>query len=329
MNDRTEGPKAAGMPLEERRRKRRQGLQRGVVILPSAFTLANLFFGVYAIVAASRGDFIWAGWFIVFAAILDMLDGRIARFTRTGSNFGAELDSLVDAISFGVAPGYIIYQLHFHDSAWGWVISFLYITAVVTRLARFNVEQGGEAKRHFHGLPSPTAGMILATLHPFTETALFQTHLTGFEGPQAIGVLVVLLAALMLSHVPYPLVPKIGLGTVRGIFVLVLLAGCAVGALAWPRHFIFPFLLLYTGVGLIRSVGLGLLERLPDRDPLLDEGEDEGGAEVRSLDYRELFERPASGNPSESMGDEDPEKESRARKGPTHKDPTMESEKEK
>ena len=78
-------------------------LQRGIIILPSAFTLGNLFFGVYAIVAATRGDFDWAGWFIVFAGLLDMLDGRVARFTRTGSAFGAELDSLVDAISFGVA----------------------------------------------------------------------------------------------------------------------------------------------------------------------------------------------------------------------------------
>ena len=70
-------------------RRSRQTLQRGVIILPSAFTLGNLFFGVYAMVAATRGDFAWAGWFIVFAAVLDLLDGRVARFTRTGSAFGA------------------------------------------------------------------------------------------------------------------------------------------------------------------------------------------------------------------------------------------------
>ena len=83
----------------------RASLQRGVIILPSAFTLGNLFFGMYAIVASTRGDFIWSAWFIVWAGILDLLDGRVARFTRTGSKFGAELDSLVDAVSFGVAPG--------------------------------------------------------------------------------------------------------------------------------------------------------------------------------------------------------------------------------
>ncbi len=297
---------------------RRRGLQRGIIILPSAFTLANLFFGVYALVAASRGDLIWAAWFIVFAAVLDMLDGRIARFTRTGSNFGAELDSLVDAISFGVAPGFIAYQIYFHDSAWGWVLSFLYITAVVTRLARFNVEQGGEAKRYFHGLPSPTAGMLLATFYPFSQTALFQSYLGGFGGPQTAGILIVLLSALMLSHVPYPLVPKVEIRSLRGGLLLSTMAGCAVAALAWPRHFIFPFLLTYTALGLVRSVLLGLLERLPDRDPLLDEDEDESGAEIRELDYGALApDRYRSMGVGEDEADEDPSEDASGDTGPS------------
>ena len=120
---------------------RRPTLQRGVIILPSAFTLGNLFFGVYAMVSVSRGDFLWAGWCIIIAGILDMLDGSVARLTRTGSAFGAELDSLVDAVSFGVAPGYIMFALFFADAQWSWVLSFVYITAVVVRLARFNIEQ--------------------------------------------------------------------------------------------------------------------------------------------------------------------------------------------
>ena len=102
---------------------RKETLQRGIIILPSAFTLGNLFFGIYAMVATMRGDLIWAGWFIMFAGTLDMLDGRIARFTRTGSKFGAELDSLVDAISFGVAPALIMYRLYFADTNWSWILS--------------------------------------------------------------------------------------------------------------------------------------------------------------------------------------------------------------
>ena len=240
-------------------------------------------------VSASRGEWIWAGWFIVIAGVLDLLDGRIARFTRTGSAFGGELDSLVDAISFGVAPAFIVYRLHFADASWSWLLSFAYITAVVVRLARFNVEQGGEAKAHFHGLPSTTGGMILATFHPFSQTAFFQENLSGLPAAQILAVVMILLSALMLSHVPYPVVPRIGWRTARSTATTVAMGAMTVAALTVPRHFFFPFLMLYAMWGLARSVLLGLVERLPERDPLMDEGEmDEGGAELRSLDYREI-----------------------------------------
>lgn len=271
-----------------RPKRPRPHLQRGIIILPSAFTLGNLFFGIYALVTAARGDLLWAGYFIVFAAILDTLDGRIARFTRTGSSFGAELDSLVDAISFGVAPAFILYQLYLADSAWGWTLSFVYITAVVLRLARFNVEQGGEAKSHFHGLPSPTAGMILATFYPFSQTAFFQAQLADLPWPQIMGLTAVILSVLMMSHIPYAVLPRIGLRTRRGLFnTAVVLGGCFL-AITVPRYYFFPVLVLYTTWGLLRSFLLGLLDRLPERDPLLDEEEDEGGAEVRAMDYRDV-----------------------------------------
>jgi len=269
---------------------RRETLQRGVIILPSAFTLGNLFFGIYAIVVASRGDFLWAGWFIVFAGTLDMLDGSVARFTRTGSRFGAELDSLVDAVSFGVAPGYIMFELFFADTQWSWTISFVYVTAVVVRLARFNIEQGGEAKRHFHGLPSPAAGMTLAAFYPFTQTTLFERYLADQPWQQILGVGIVLLAVLMVSHVPYGRVPKIGLRTGKGIANTVLVLGCVFTAFLVPRYFFFGVLLLYIVWGLVKSVLLGLLDRLPGGDPLLDEDEEEedGRAEVRAVDYADL-----------------------------------------
>jgi CDP-diacylglycerol---serine O-phosphatidyltransferase len=265
-------------------------LQRGVIILPSAFTMANLFFGIYAMVTADRGDFILAGWFIVVAAVLDTLDGRIARFTRTGSKFGAELDSLVDAISFGVAPGYIMYRLYFVDSTWGWLLPFLYIMAVVVRLARFNVEQAGEAKRHFHGLPSPTAGMILATSYPFTQTPFFEAQLSTLPWTQAMGMIMVLLSVLMLSHVPYPVVPRIGFRTARGLLTTGIMLTLIVVAVMVPRYYFFTALITYTAWGLGKSFVLGLLDRVPDRDPLLDEEgeEDDSGAEHRSLDYRAI-----------------------------------------
>jgi CDP-diacylglycerol--serine O-phosphatidyltransferase len=275
----------------------RQTLQRGVIILPSAFTLGNLFFGVYSMVAATRGDFLWAGWYIVFAGTLDMLDGSVARFTRTGSRFGAELDSLVDGISFGVAPGFLMFQLYFNDTQWSWIVSFVFVTAVVVRLARFNIEQGGEAKRYFHGLPSPAAGMTVGTFYPWTQTALFDQYLGDLPWQQIMGVGMVLLGVLMVSHVPYARFPKIGLRTRKGITNTIVVLGCLFAALTVPRHFLFSFALLYITWGLLRSVILGLLDRLPGGDPLLDEEEDENErAEVRDLEYDE-FRSPGGDGP--------------------------------
>lgn len=277
----------------------RQTLQRGVVILPSAFTLGNLFFGVFAIVSASRGDFIWAGWYVAFAGTLDVLDGSVARFTRTGSRFGAELDSLVDAISFGVAPGFIMYRVIFESTPGYWVLSFVYIAAVVVRLARFNIEQGGEAKRHFHGLPSPAAGLTLACFYPWSQTPFFEAYLSDLPWQDIWAVGVVLVGVLLVSHVPYARFPKIGLRTPKGIATTVLVLAGVFAALSVPRYFIFSLGLLYITWGLLRSVILGLLDRLPGGDPLLDEEEDEEEhalAEVRSLDYGELRTEPRGGS---------------------------------
>src|SRR5215475_8959224 len=92
-------------------RLRPPNIRRVVIIVPSLFTLFNLFFGFWSMVLAQRGDFYRAGWFIVFAGILDTLDGRVARLSNTGTRFGAELDSLVDVVSFGVAPAFLMYRV--------------------------------------------------------------------------------------------------------------------------------------------------------------------------------------------------------------------------
>ncbi len=297
-------------PADEGRRLiPRVPLQRGVIILPSAFTLGNLFFGVFAIVAATRGEFEWAAWYIVIAGILDMLDGRVARFTSTGSAFGAELDSLVDAVSFGVAPGLIMYQLYFREGAWSWTLCFVFIAAVVVRLARFNVDQAGHAKSHFIGLPSPTAGMILATYYPFSQTLFFQSRLDHLPWARLMGTVMVMLGVLMLSHVPYPVVPRIGFRSARSLFITAVMAACMFAAVAAPSEFLFPFLVTYTLFGLFRSVGLGLLDALPDKDPLLDHDQDEivdeADAEVRTLDYGEIAPpRPRREPPHDERSEE-------------------------
>jgi CDP-diacylglycerol---serine O-phosphatidyltransferase len=267
----------------------RPRLQRGVIIVPSALTLGNLFFGVWAIVSAAGGDFERAAWLIVIAGIADTLDGRVARVTRTGSRFGEELDSLVDAISFGVAPALIIYHLFLTDGAWSWIAGFFYVSAAVVRLARFNVEQAGHAKVAFHGLPSPSAGMLLATFYPFSQTPFFETYLSGLRWPELMIGLMIVLGLLMMSHVLYPVVPKFGFRTRRGIVNGLFLSTMIVLAITIPSYFFFPALLGYVTYGVGKSLVLGFFERMPDEDLLLDEEPgDEAGAELRDIDYREL-----------------------------------------
>jgi CDP-diacylglycerol--serine O-phosphatidyltransferase len=264
-------------------------LQRGVIILPSAMTLANLFFGLWAVVAASRGQFESAAWFIVWAAIFDTVDGRVARYTQTGSRFGEELDSLVDAISFGVAPSLIIYHLFLTDGTWGWVACFFYVSCAVIRLARFNVEQAGHAKVVFHGLPSPSAGITLATYYPFSRTELFQQYLSDWRWPQIVAGLMIVLGFLMMSHVPYAVMPKFGFRTRGGFLNFLFLITMIVLAVAIPSLFFFPAAMMYVSYGVLKALLLGFFERLPEKDPLLDaEDWDEAGAEMREIDYAEI-----------------------------------------
>jgi CDP-diacylglycerol--serine O-phosphatidyltransferase len=267
-------------------------LQRGIIIVPSALTLGNLFFGVWAIVSATRGHFETAAWLILLAGVADMLDGRVARVTKTGSKFGEELDSLVDGISFGLAPSLIIYFLFLVDGSWGWIAAFFYTSSTVIRLARFNVEQAGHAKVAFHGLPSPAAGITLATFYPFSQTAFFQTHLATLPWPNIMIGLMIVLGLLMMSHVLYPVVPKFGFRSVRGIVTFVLMLGTVVGAVTAPALLAFPLLFAYAAFGVGRSLVLGYLEKLPERDPMLDtEDGDEAGAELREIDYAQLTPR--------------------------------------
>src|SRR5438477_8080019 len=175
-------------PQANQRLSQPRVLRRGVVVLPSGLTLANLFCGVYAIVSASRGQFDLAGLLVVLGGVADALDGRVARATGSGSRFGSELDSLVDIISFGLAPALIMYFAVFNKNRWDWLFCFFFTACAVIRLARFNVEQAGRAKRYFHGLPSPAAGMTLATYYWFSQTPLYnQTPLGDLNWTVALA----------------------------------------------------------------------------------------------------------------------------------------------
>lgn len=157
-------PTAANEPTQPRPRN------RGVYLLPNLFTTAVLFSGFYAIVAAADGNFDRAGIAIFIAMLCDGLDGRIARWTGTQSDFGKEYDSLSDMVAFGVAPAIVAYQwgvarIAEYGTVWervGWLATFFYAASAALRLARFNARAATADKRYFEGLPSPSGAAVLA-----------------------------------------------------------------------------------------------------------------------------------------------------------------------
>ena len=252
---------------------RRRTMRQVVVVMPSAFTLGNLFFGFWAIVSAFNGNFRWAGWFIVFAGILDMLDGRVARLSGTGTRFGAELDSLVDVISFGVAPALLIYFLDFSSAGrFAWILCYIYVTAVALRLARFNVLSAGKPSTGwFTGLPSPSAGMTLAVYYPFSQTEWYRASIAYLDlQHQGLVVLMLLLAVLMVSNVKYPKFPPIGIRSTKGLLGLTVHLTILLGGIFAPEYFLFPLGLFYVTFGIARATVLGLMER-PEPVPVEEE----------------------------------------------------------
>ncbi|HEU4762457.1 MAG TPA: CDP-diacylglycerol--serine O-phosphatidyltransferase [Gemmatimonadales bacterium] len=241
----------------------RRGVKRVVIVMPSAFTLANLFFGIWSMVWASQGRLAWAGWFIVFAGILDMLDGRMARMSNTGSRFGAELDSLVDVVSFGVAPAFLLYFVEFHSAGrFGWLVCYFYVVAAALRLARYNVSSAAKpTPGWFTGLPSPAAGMTAATYYPFSQTEWYQRTMLylNFE-QQGLVVLLILLSMLMVSNVKYPRFPAIGFRGGAGIAGTIFLLIVLVGSITAPESFLFPLGIVYLAFGIIRAAVLGFMQ---------------------------------------------------------------------
>ena len=139
--------------------------RRGIYVLPNAITLAALFAGFYAIVMAMNGRFEQSCIGVFCAAVLDSLDGRVARMTNSQSAFGEQMDSLCDMVSFGAAPAIIVYTWAFSGlGKLGWIPAFVYMSGAALRLARFNVNIGVVDKRFFQGLPSPAAAALVMGL---------------------------------------------------------------------------------------------------------------------------------------------------------------------
>ncbi len=191
-----------------RRRKKRGRRFRGVFILPNLITTGSLFAGFYAIVAALDGRFYAAAWAIFVSLVLDGLDGRIARITKSTSGFGVQYDSLADLVAFGVAPSLLVYLWALREfQQFGYIAAFLYVVCGALRLARFNVQSGSMDPRYFNGLPIPAAAMLIATSVAF----YYEIGEWAPEKHKIILGMIYLLSFLMVSNVKYVSFKKVEL----------------------------------------------------------------------------------------------------------------------
>jgi CDP-diacylglycerol---serine O-phosphatidyltransferase len=234
-----------------------KGIRRGVSLLPSLFTLANLFCGWACVVYAMRGQLETAAPFVGVALVLDMLDGRIARMTGTTSEFGLQLDSLADLVSFGMAPAVLAY-------AWGlaplgrlgWAVGFLFLTAAALRLARFNIQRNTD-KRYFVGLASPAAGALIAATVFYYPVGLPDKPEAYLAVP-----LVIVPALLMVSTIRFRSFKTIDIGIRRRYQTLIVMAGFLALLITYPH-----VVLLAMAYGYLASAFIGLaLHKLRGRD---------------------------------------------------------------
>ena len=241
---------------------------RGVYILPNLITTAALFSGFYAIVAAINDRFEIAAIAVLVSMVLDGMDGRVARWTNTQSEFGAQYDSLADVISFGLAPAILVYQwslVHMKDFslAWGkvgWMAAFIYAACTALRLARFNVQIGEVDKRYFIGLPSPAAAAVVVSMVWF----LSDWQINGGDA-QLVSLLITISASFKdfdyRSKVPY-------------IAILLVIVAFAVAAID-PPTVLFAAFLLYAVSGpvycLLRRAGY--VKEVPTIMPMKEDDE--------------------------------------------------------
>lgn len=224
--------------------------RRGIYLLPSAFTVANVFCGFYSIISSIRGDLGLAGVLIGVAILLDTLDGRVARMANASSEFGKEFDSLADQVSFGVAPMVLAFQWGLN--LWprmGWLIGFLFVICGAMRLARFNIQQTATDRRYFVGLPIPAAaGAIAALVYQFPDPMTSQ--------PQALPVLVLVtvLSFLMVSKLRYYSFKDFDLKKRHPHLVIVFLALLIVAVFTHPQAMLLTMASLYVSSGLILKV---------------------------------------------------------------------------
>jgi CDP-diacylglycerol---serine O-phosphatidyltransferase len=237
-------------------------LRQGIYLLPTLFTVGNMALGFFALVKTVAGQFSAAATAVIVAHVLDVMDGRVARLTRTESRFGVELDSLADWISFGIAPAFMMYELVLKENRlWGFPIALLFVVCGALRLARFNLKaQMGESKgTHFIGLPIPAAGGMLAIFtllydilevdRPVRTLKVVMDQVPEFF--EVVPAVMLLLSLLMVSEVRYSSFKQINLLRPRTMRALVLTLLVLLMIYVYPQNTIFIFYISYITWGLV------------------------------------------------------------------------------
>ena len=226
---------------------------RGIYLLPNLFTTAAMFGGFYAIIAAMNQRFEAAAIAVFIAMVLDGMDGRIARMTKTSSPFGAEYDSLSDMVSFGVAPALVMYEwslVFMKDLGWqwgkfGWMAAFFYATMAALRLARFNTKLETQDKRFFQGLPSPTAAALMMGMVWVME----ELAITGNEVKIYAFAMTIVAGALMVSNVTFFSFKQVDMRHKVPFMVLLAIVVVFMLITIEPAKVLFGMALLYTASG--------------------------------------------------------------------------------
>jgi len=237
--------------MKKTKRSKKRRSQRGIYVLPNLLTSANLFCGFYAIIAVVQSHFVKGAVAIMVAAVFDWLDGKIARVTHAVSRFGLEYDSLCDCISFGVAPGLLVYLWALQPfGRLGWLAALLYVACGTLRLARFNTQAGQVHPDHFSGLPIPAAAFMIAS------TVLLQQRLGGSGATKQVTILVMIyvLSFLMVSTIKYFSFKQAGLFKKMKFNMLVGVILFAIVVAAEPTVTFFVIMLCYVLSGPVQAL---------------------------------------------------------------------------
>ncbi len=285
---------------------------RAIAILPAMFTLANLVCGFFAIVVAARIDksitgeipravaigvlapmkifselnpddpthnIMLSGWLILLAMVFDALDGKVARLSRTTSDFGGQLDSLCDVVTFGVAPAFLLVKMcptyTFKHPAAVWVIAALFVICAALRLARYNVESGEDDDHMtFRGLPSPAAAGVVASFALLFYALRRETNTMAYAQQidtvmqTSLAIFSVALALLMVSRIPYPHVTNQLFRGQRSFGHLVGLVFALVAVMVVPFYTVPLLACVFAVVGPVRFFWFAVVRRRPRKEPL-------------------------------------------------------------